>query len=114
MTPATNNSKGKSKAEAPVKVKLTLKVTEPTDNNAPAKVKAPKVCNEMFLLTLLNTLKVDYQSAADILGIEKAACRMRVTRLQQKYGFKKTGTKGTPRGKKGVTKTRQVQKASKQ
>ncbi|KAJ5850407.1 hypothetical protein N7455_010263 [Penicillium solitum] len=31
------------------------------------------------------------QSAAKSLGINKATCRMRFIRLQQKYGFKKKG-----------------------
>lgn len=44
-------------------------------------------------------LQVDHETAAKSLGVTKAACRMRLVRLQQKYGFKVKG-KGTPRGKK--------------
>lgn len=44
-------------------------------------------------------LQVDHETAAKSLGVTKAACRMRLVRLQQKYSFKAKG-KGTPRGKK--------------
>ncbi|KAJ5920436.1 hypothetical protein N7516_011294 [Penicillium verrucosum] len=63
------------------------------------KVKAgknPKATDEKFLLTLLENVKVDHETAAKTLGITKAACRMRFIRLQQKHRFKTKG-KGTPR-----------------
>ncbi|CAI7639466.1 unnamed protein product [Penicillium discolor] len=81
MAPITSEAK----AEQPSKAKIKLNVKKATD--------------EEFLLTLLENLKVDHDTASKSLGVTKAACRMRLVRLQQKYGFKVKG-KGTPRGKK--------------
>ncbi|KAF4760893.1 hypothetical protein HAV15_006304 [Penicillium sp. str.  len=73
MAPVTSEAK----AEQPSKAKIKLNVKKATDE-------------EFF---------VDHETAAKSLGVTKAACRMRLVRLQQKYGFKVKG-KGTPRGKK--------------
>ncbi|KAJ5206931.1 hypothetical protein N7491_002439 [Penicillium cf. griseofulvum] len=80
----------------------------PSPSPALANVKAKvftettKASDEAFLRTLLEGVKVDYEGAAKTLRINKAACRMRFIRLQQKHGFKKVGAKRTPRGKKGT------------
>ncbi|KAJ6190618.1 hypothetical protein N7519_000639 [Penicillium mononematosum] len=82
MAPSNEpKAKGKKLAKVP-RLKLTLK--------APAKA-APKVSDEVFLLTLLKDVKVDHGAAAAALGIKKPASRMRFIRLQQKYGFKAVG-----------------------
>ncbi|CAI7610681.1 hypothetical protein PCG10_001530 [Penicillium crustosum] len=81
MAPVTSEAK----TEQPSKAQLKLNVKKATD--------------EEFLLTLLENVKVDHGAASKSLGISKAACRMRLVRLRQKYGLKIKG-KGTPRGKK--------------
>ncbi|OQE30877.1 hypothetical protein PENFLA_c002G04987 [Penicillium flavigenum] len=50
----------------------------------------PNVSDEVFLLTLLNDVKVDHKAAA-ALGINQPASLMRFIRLQQKHGFKAVG-----------------------
>ncbi|KAJ6125174.1 hypothetical protein N7471_012491 [Penicillium samsonianum] len=112
MAPAINKSEAKAKepasAKAKAKLKIKLNVKAPTKGETRVSeetdVKVPKTSDEEFLLTLLNPLKVDYQAAADTLGINTPACRMRFIRLQQKYGFKKKGAKGTPRKKTATEK----------
>ncbi|KXG53705.1 uncharacterized protein PGRI_007550 [Penicillium griseofulvum] len=76
-------------ALANVKVKVSKETTKASD--------------EVFLLTLLEG--VDYEGAAATLGITKAACRMRYTRLREKHGFKKVRAKRIPRGKKEAANT---------
>ncbi|KAJ5417576.1 uncharacterized protein N7487_001126 [Penicillium crustosum] len=68
-----------------------------------------KTSDEEFLLTLLNNVKIDHEAAANALEINKAACRMRFIRLQQKYGFKKKG-KGIPRHKQAFAMTDDAEK----
>ncbi|KAL2696325.1 hypothetical protein AAEP93_002739 [Penicillium crustosum] len=71
-----------------------------------------KNSDEEFLLTLLNNvkvMKVDHEAAANSLGVNKAACRMRFIWLQQKYGFKKKG-KGIPRHKQAFAMTDDAEK----
>ncbi|KUM65067.1 hypothetical protein ACN42_g2008 [Penicillium freii] len=79
MAPVTAPPKVKAEEPSKAKIKLNAKATD-----------------EEFLLTLLDKVKVDHETASKSLGITKAACRMRFIRLQQKYGFKTKG-KGTPR-----------------
>ncbi|OQD64526.1 hypothetical protein PENPOL_c007G01356 [Penicillium polonicum] len=78
---------------APVTVPPKAKADEPSKKKIKLNVKAT---DEEFLLTLLDKVKVDHDTASKTLGISKAACRMRFIRLQQKHGFKTKG-KGTPR-----------------
>ncbi|KGO75661.1 hypothetical protein PITC_030130 [Penicillium italicum] len=102
MAPVTNklNTKGTDTTKTKMKVNIKAPAEGETEvleeENEP---QAPKACDEVFLLTLLDNVKVDHETAAKTLGINKAACRMRFIRLQQKYGFKKKGPKGTPRKK---------------
>ncbi|KAF9247616.1 hypothetical protein DTO013E5_4655 [Penicillium roqueforti] len=101
MAPVTDTTSEANEPASP-KAKLRIKLNVKPPAKAETEVEAPKASDEEFLLTLLDTVKVNHQAAANILGINKAACRMRFIRLQQKYGFKKKGPKGTPRRKKGA------------
>ncbi|OQE11438.1 hypothetical protein PENVUL_c002G05911 [Penicillium vulpinum] len=55
-----------------------------------------KVDNIEFLLTLLDRAQMDYKLTAQNLGIQKSAYRIRLLRLQQRYGIKKVGPTGSP------------------
>ncbi|KAJ5964333.1 uncharacterized protein N7479_004209 [Penicillium vulpinum] len=64
-----------------------------------------KVDDVEFLLTLLDRVQIDYKLTAQTLGIEKSTCRMRLLRLQQRYGMKKVGPTRGPHSKKQGVKT---------
>ncbi|CAI7613221.1 unnamed protein product [Penicillium palitans] len=101
MAPTTKLEKADAKepAAAPTKAKLKLNLGAPkAEAEVPETGAKGKTTDEEFLLTLLDTVKVDHGTASKSLGITKAACRMRFIRLQQKHGFKVKG-KGTPRHK---------------
>ncbi|KAJ9491146.1 hypothetical protein VN97_g2112 [Penicillium thymicola] len=70
--------------------------------NKKTKTEKAKPSDEEFLLTLLDNVKVDHETASKAFGISKAACRMRFIRLQQRYGFKTKGN-GTPRRQQAPT-----------
>ncbi|KAJ5824150.1 hypothetical protein N7447_006490 [Penicillium robsamsonii] len=116
--------------EAPAKLTVKLKLKGPVNLEAETLQgieSLPKASNEKFLLTILedtkvghlslgteqwivgytskSSLQIDYEAAAQRLGINKATCRMRLIRLQQQHGFKKVGAKRTLRDKKGAADT---------
>ncbi|KAJ5170996.1 uncharacterized protein N7500_003779 [Penicillium coprophilum] len=77
MAPETNKPKAPASGPATAEIAVSQET----------KV-VPKASDEVFLLTMLSTGKVDFDTAAKNLGINKQACRMRLLRLQQKYGLK--------------------------
>ncbi|KAJ5503392.1 hypothetical protein N7463_006266 [Penicillium fimorum] len=105
MAQAIEKPEAPAPASSPTPTKLTakLKLKGPAnpEAEAPRATEAlPKASDEEFLLTLLEQTKIDYEAATQRLGINKAACRMRLIRLQQKHGFTKVEVKGIPQGKK--------------
>ncbi|KAJ5964334.1 uncharacterized protein N7479_004210 [Penicillium vulpinum] len=77
----------RKKPQAKVKVNPKAKVLKRTE--------IPKLRGVKFLI-LDDDIKMDYKLTAQNLGIQKSAYRIRLLRLQQRYGIKKVGPTGSP------------------